>query len=95
MVPVHSWLMFCSPEQFTRNHLSLTGFPKQFVDNDNLYLISSEDKSTLLYQVDVFLDFIREHYYPDVKVKKLKHFDSGFGLYKFYVEQPGVKSESD
>lgn len=95
MVPAHGCLMYCDPEQFTRNNVSPVEFPKQLVDNDNLYLISSEDKSTLLYQVDVFLDYIKEHYYPDVKVKKLKEFDSGFGLYKFYVEQPGVKSESD
>ena len=88
VVPAQGCLMFCSMAQFTRNHVSPADFPKQLVDKDNFYLISSEDKSTLLYQADVFLDFIREHYYPDVKVKKIREFDSGkFGLYKYYIER--------
>ena len=93
-VPAHGCLMYCSPQQFTRNHVTPTDFPKQLVDNDNLYLISSNDKTTLLYQVEVFLNYIKEHYYPDVKVKKIKEFDSGFTVYKFYNELPEENNQN-
>lgn len=87
-VPAHGCLMYCSAQQFTQNHVSPVDFPKQLVDNDNLYLISLNDQTTLLYQVEVFLNFIKEHYYPNVKVKKIKEFDSGFTVYKYYNDPP-------